>query len=477
MATHASAKPTLGPRNLSFIHAVGQTLAIGPIFSAGVLIGLVGTVAGFSAPLSILIGSLGALALGYVVSLFAQTYTGAGAVYEYLARSTTTSLGVIAAGIYFLGTLFTGSGGIYLAIGFFGSNFLAEYLNLSLSPFIVGLLALVLVFLLNHYGVRITINAVITFAILAAIPFVILAVATVLQGGAAGNTLRTFLPVNGWGATLYGVLYAVLLFVGFEAAASISEEMHSPKSHIPIAVLLTIMIGTAFYALMGYASTIGFGEQAITAGAWQNAASPFHDLATQYVGSWLAPLVDLAIILDMLSLALAFMVTTARGVFALARDRLLPRSFTAISRHHTPLAGNLVVVAWSIFLLALSWLWNWQGTNHLPPIMQWFSITATTGSFLVELIYLLLAIAAVRLIIRRNGGGFAAFWRCAIVLVGALVPLLAFRGALWPFPAYPDSLGAWLALLSILLVGGWYLALQAMRPEAIERAALHATEL
>jgi hypothetical protein len=51
MATHASAKPTLGPRNLSFIHAVGQTLAIGPIFSAGVLIGLVGTVAGFSAPL------------------------------------------------------------------------------------------------------------------------------------------------------------------------------------------------------------------------------------------------------------------------------------------------------------------------------------------------------------------------------------------------------------------------------------------
>jgi amino acid transporter len=179
----------------------------------------------------------------------------------------------------------------------------------------------------------------------------------------------------------------------------------------------------------------------------------------------------------MLSLALAFMVTTARGVFALARDRLLPRPFTAISRHHTPLAGNLVVVAWSIFLLALSWLWNWQGTNHLPPIMQWFSITATTGSFLVEMIYLLLAIAAVRLIIRRNGGGFAAFWRCAIVLVGALVPLLAFRGALWPFPAYPDSLGAWLALLSILLVGGWYLALRAMRPEAIERAALHATEL
>lgn len=473
----ATSKPTLGPRNLDFIHAVGQTLAIGPMFSAGVLIGLVGSVAGFSAPLSIIIGSLGALALGYVVSLFAQTYTGAGAVYEYLARSTTTSLGVLAAGIYFLGTLFTGSGGIYLAIGFFGSNFLLDNLRLSLSPYLLGLAALLLVFLLNHYGVRIAINAVITFAVLAAIPFLILAVGIIVQGGAEGNTLRAFLPVTGWGTTLYGVLYAVLLFVGFEAAASISEEMHSPKSHIPIAVLLTIVIGTVFYTLMGYAATIGFGEQAVAAGAWQNSASPFHDLAVQYVGGWLAPLIDLAIILDMLSLALAFMVTTARGVFALARDRLLPHSLTALSRHHTPLAGNLVVVGWSVFLLLLSWLWDWNGANHLPPIMQWFSITATTGSFLVELIYLLLAIAAIRLIVQRNGGGFPVIWRSAIVLVGALVPLLAFRGALWPFPAYPDSLGAWLALVSVVLVGVWFAVLRATRPQAIQRAALHATEL
>jgi amino acid transporter len=318
---------------------------------------------------------------------------------------------------------------------------------------------------------------VITFAVLAAIPFIILAVAIIFQGGAGGNTVRALLPVSGWGAALYGVLYAVLLFVGFEAAASISEEMHSPKSHIPIAVLLTIAVGTVFYTLMGYAAAIGFGEQAVDAGVWQNTANPFHDLAIQYVGGWLGQVIDLAIILDMLSLALAFMVTTARGVFALSRDGLLPRTLVAVSRHHTPLAGNLVVVGWSIFLLVLSWLWDWQGANHLPPIMQWFSITATTGAFLVELIYLLLAVAAVRLIARRHRSGFPVLWRSAIVLIGAMVPILAFRGALWPFPAYPDSLGAWLALASILVVGVWYTVLRVTRPEAIQRAALHATEL
>ncbi len=477
MTTKSAVQASLGPRSLSFIHAVGQTLAIGPIFSAGVLIGLVATVAGYGAPLSILLGSLGALALGYVVSLFAQTYSGAGAIYEYLAHSTTKDLGVIAAGLYFIGTLFLGSGGIYLAIGFFASNFLSMELGLSFSPYLLGLLALLVVFLLNHYGVKITINAVITLAVLSAIPFLILAITIIARGGVDGNSLQAFLPQAGWGGTFYGILFAVLLFVGFEAAASISEEMHSPKSHIPIAVLLTISIGIVFYSLLGYAATIGFGKAAVEAGIWEQAESPFSELARTYVGGWLATLIDLAIILDMLSLSLAFMVTTARGVFALARDQLLPRQLAAVSRHHTPLAGNLVVLIWSIFLLALSWSWDWGGANRLPPIMQWFSITATTGSFLIEFIYLVLALAALRLIVRRNSSAFAVAWRSVVVLVGALVPILAFRGALWPFPPYPDSLGAWLALVTAGIVALWYGVLKATRPQAIRNAALHATEL
>ncbi|MCS7051411.1 MAG: amino acid permease, partial [Thermomicrobium sp.] len=203
----------------------------------------------------------------------------------------------------------------------------------------------------------------------------------------------------------------------------------------------------------------------------------FYDLAHQYVGGWLATLIDLGIILDMLSLSLAFMVTTARGVFALARDHLLPAPLAAVSRHHTPLAGNLVVLGWSLVLLGLSWVWDWNGANHLPPIMQWFSITATTGSFLVELIYLVLAIAAVRLLFARHGSSIAFAWRALVVLIGALVPILAFRGALWPFPSYPDNLGAWFALAAIVLAGLWYLVLRFTRPQAIRRAALHATDL
>ena len=72
----------LSERRLTSIHAIGQSLAIGPMFSAGLLTGLVAGVAGFSAPLSVLLGAIGALCLAFVVSVYARRYSGAGAVYE-----------------------------------------------------------------------------------------------------------------------------------------------------------------------------------------------------------------------------------------------------------------------------------------------------------------------------------------------------------------------------------------------------------
>ena len=90
-------RPQLGERRLTAIHAIGQSLAIGPMFSAGLLTGLVASVAGFSSPLSVLLGSIGALCLGYVISVYARRYSGAGAIYEYLVHGAHPSVGVFGA--------------------------------------------------------------------------------------------------------------------------------------------------------------------------------------------------------------------------------------------------------------------------------------------------------------------------------------------------------------------------------------------
>ncbi|MGH3261852.1 MAG: hypothetical protein ACRDNS_07650, partial [Trebonia sp.] len=119
MSDHAAGRAgasqaDLGPRRLSLIHAVGQALGIGPIFSVGLVSGLVAGVAGFNTPLSIVFGDIGALGIAYAISLYARRFAGAGAMYEYLARSVGKSFGIFSGGTYLCGALMLGAGGTYL---------------------------------------------------------------------------------------------------------------------------------------------------------------------------------------------------------------------------------------------------------------------------------------------------------------------------------------------------------------------------
>src|SRR5215213_6393320 len=124
-----SGQGSLGPRRLTTVHAVGQALAIGPIFSAGLVSGLVANAAGFNTPLSVLLGSIGALGLAYVIAIYARRYAGAGAIYEYLSQAVTSSFGLFSAGVFLLGTLFLGAGGIYIGLGFLTDGFFNTHLH------------------------------------------------------------------------------------------------------------------------------------------------------------------------------------------------------------------------------------------------------------------------------------------------------------------------------------------------------------
>ena len=99
-----------------------------------------------------------------------------------------------------------------------------------------GMIALAIVLVFNYFGVRLAIRVMLTFALLSFIPMVILAVVIIGKGGKDGNTLATmFNPgetslfgITG-GGVLGGILLGILLFVGFEAAAS---SARSPRIHI-----------------------------------------------------------------------------------------------------------------------------------------------------------------------------------------------------------------------------------------------------
>src|SRR5437588_9166397 len=393
------AQPHLGERHLTTRHAIGQALAIGPIFSVGLVSGLVANVAGYSTPASIVLGSIGSIGLAYVIAIYARRYAGAGAIFEYLSHAVHNSFGIFSGAVYLLGTLFLGAGGIYIGLGFLIQGFFDAHIHTSIPWWTGGAACLILAFLLNHFGVRLAIRGVLTLAAISSIPFLILAVMIIAKGVSGGNPLSVFSPSEtSWNAVFNGILFAVTLFIGFEAAASIAEETENPRKSIPIAVVGAVAISAALYVFVTYAATIGFGKAALEKGAWFASPSPMGDLANTYVGSWLSWLIDLVIILDALSLSIAIMVTASRIIFAFGRDGLLPKAAAATTRRDTPIAGNVAIAVWSILLLIWAGVTKYGDPVKLPNPIEAFNITTSAGSYLVELIYIFLALFALKLL-------------------------------------------------------------------------------
>lgn len=463
--------------SLGTLHAIGQSLAIGPIFSAGMLTATVASVGGFNSPMAVLLAFIGSLCLAYVVSLFARRYAGAGAVYEYLARGVTNSFGIFSAGIYGLGMLLLGGSSLFVGIGYLIQGFFSTHLSMSIPYWAGAVVALAYVLFMNYRGVRLAINAVLVLCALSAIPFVLLSIVIIAKGGAAGNTLSVFSASSvGWGNVFHAVLFGVLLFVGFEASAAIAEETRQPHRSIPIAVLGTVAITGVFFLLVTYAGAVGFGEKALSgsSNAWLAAASPFGSLATRYVGSWLAWIIDLVVIIDAISCALAFVVTITRVTFALARDKFLPAPLARVSRHQTPLGSTVLVAVVAVIVIVWSGLSDYgAGMGGVTNPFAAFLIMNSAGSYLVQLIYIFLALAALGVVV-RSGVNASLLWKVPVIIIGLIVPILAFKGSLWPFPSYPASISFWIPVALIAVTVAWWAFVRLKHPARVTSAASYA---
>lgn len=493
----ATPAASLGKKNLTTIHAVAQALAIGPMFSAAIILGGISRPdigAGWNATLAVLIAGLGVLAIAYTVSLYARRYAGAGAVYEYLTHGAHPWVGVLTAGFFFMGALFLGGGGIYLGLGILSDGFWKAHISDSGPAWWVwGLIALGIVLVLNHIGVRLAIRAMLTFAAISFVPMLILAIVIVGKGGNGGNTLSMFnwhetslFGVTG-GGVLGGVLLGILLFVGFEAAASIGEESADPRRSIPRALIGTVAVAAAFFVFMAYAFSIGYGKADVGKGAWAFSPSAVDDLGTKYIGSWYATILDLIVILDAMALALAICVLIGRGFFALGRDGLLPKVFAKTSRYDTPWVGNLMVAVGGIGLIVITLLTDYGSRfGFLDPAgkftpffpndqFAFFILSATVGSFAIELVYLVLAVFAFRLVAKSGNKP----WQYVVVAAAVATPVLGFYGALNPAPHdrsnYNWEAAYWtIGLIVVALV--WFAIVVTTRRSSVDNAAAHAAE-
>jgi amino acid transporter len=428
----------LGAKVLSLPDVIAQSVGfMGPVFSSAFVIPLVvgvisasGKGGGVASPLSVLIAGVGVFALGWIISSYAREVHAAGSLYDYVTRGLGKRVGTAAGWLYYGGVVVLLVGLLLLIGGYLQSTILSEFKVSPLPSWAWTAIIIALIAAILYFGVRLSTRTQLVLALVSIIVLTVFFISVIVKLGSA-NSARPFEPsssADGWSGIFFGVLYGVLLFVGFETAANLAEETPKPRREIPIAVMTTAGIATAIYLLATYVEVAGFhySLKAITAAA----SAPLFALgaaksAGGYGGTWIDRLLELVVLFDMLAVAIGCAVSASRGIFAMARDRRIPASLAITSkRHGSPLGAGVFVIGVAIAVLLMNQFWT--SLFALPATPHYFAMFAwgsTFGGFALVVVYLLMCIGSLR--------SFATSRRRVSIVVSAIVGILITGGAIF----------------------------------------------
>ena len=258
--TDGSGYERLGRRRLKLIDVIAQSVGlIGPVFSAAFLIPLIagfgfsGEGAGIATPFAVVLAAIGVLALGWIVAQYAKRVHAAGSLYDYVTMGLGSRVGGWAGWVYYGGTLLLSSSFAVLVVWFLRDNVLPAYgIDPIMPSWAWSLIFVALVFLVLAAGVQISTRLQLVLALVSAAVVLAFLVSVIID--APENSLRAFDPTQAPSYTgiLFGVLYGVLIFVGFESAANLAEETERPKRAIPRAVTLSVLTVWVFFVIGAY---------------------------------------------------------------------------------------------------------------------------------------------------------------------------------------------------------------------------------
>ncbi|MEV3854358.1 APC family permease [Streptomyces sp. NPDC050095] len=369
--------------------------------------------------------SHGAVALVYVVATIAMAFTAfsyaqmvrvapkAGSVYAYARVGLGNGPGFVAGWMAMLDYL------LIPAVAYLFSGIAMNALVPSVSRWVWTALAVVITTVLNLWGVRAAARvgfAVLALEIVVLVVFIVSAVVVLIRDGAERGWLS---PLTGDGtqgtfalsAVIGAVSVAVLSYLGFDAIATFAEEVTGGSAKVARAVLFCLALTGVLFVLQTY--LVALLEPTTSA---QLAADPgkqgsaFYDAVDTSVGGWLHDLVAVSKAIGAAFAALAGQAAAGRLVFAMARDRRLPK---ALSRTDSGVPRRALLVAAVITLVAAVWAARRDdGLDHLTSVVDIGALSAFT----------LLHASVVGYFVVQRRGGAVSWWRHVLIpVLGAAI--------------------------------------------------------
>jgi len=424
--------------------AVAFSIIAGAQYAAGAL------------PLAVLIALVACICVAISIGELARHIPSAGGLYAYTSKGLHPGVGFLVAwGYAFVEPLVAPL--LYLILGIVVSGTLAAEFKCSLcdpNQWAVWVaIAAVVVFILGYFGVRLSTR---TGALLGAFEigvFAVLAVWLILKAdhqtfkvfGTGTATAQNFAGLKG---VFAGSIYAILAFIGFEAAAPLAEETRDPRSNIRRAVVYSCLGIGLFYVLTTYAATVFFGPGKMAGFGAFNNQDPWEGIA-HMVWPTLWVLVFLAIANSAVANSNAGANATTRTWYAMGRIRLLPRIFASVHpRWNTPDVATVVQLVVGVGVAL--------GLGFAFGPFPAFVLVATMITAVVILIYIALNVAVITFYLRERRDEFNVIKHLVVPIVG-----IAFFVPAW-LTAMGITVFSFVAKLSGpaahvgIIVGAWY---------------------
>ncbi|MCA9478003.1 MAG: amino acid permease [Nanoarchaeota archaeon] len=388
--------PTL-KRELGLFHVTAY--GVGLILGAGiyVLAGKAAGVAGNAVWLSFLIAAIVAALTGLSYAELSSRFSKDSGEFYYVMKAMGKNIGLLVGNlVIFAGIISTSA----VALGFAG-----YFSSLFSLPDILGiaLVATVLFSLVNFMGIK---QAAWLNVVFTAIEVGGLLLIIGLGSRFIGSVNYLSFP------SLQGVFSASALvffsFLGFQSIVKLSEETKKPAKTIPKALLLSILITTIIYILIGVSIVSVMDWQALGV-----SASPLADVAAAVMGSKAFVLLAIIALFSTANTVLIGLISVSRIIYGMGREHSLPRFLGKIhEKTKTPL--NSIVVATVLVLLFI--------------LMGDISLIANTTNFVVFVIFIFVNLSVI--LLRFRSAPAKSKSRFSIPLSIGKIPLPAVLGIL-----------------------------------------------
>jgi amino acid transporter len=391
---------------------------------------------GYASPAAFAVATvaLTIFSVGYIA--MCRRVTSAGGFYTFITRGLGRVLG-LGSGLLIALCYMVFTAAVTGTMGYFASTTVASLTGLDLPAWVYMIVGLALMTTFALFHIELTAKVLGVALVAEIVVLTVLAVGVFASGGAEGFSLAPLNPfaifdnpaavqVFGAGASGIALFAAFWSWVGFEMAPNYAEETRDPHKIARTATYGSVIGLGVLYVIISYVYVTGWGltgsVEAVKAQYAGEIASAFYPLTDRYVGAWATVLMEILIVTGSFACAMAFFNTSARYLFALGREGVLPRALARTSHRHSPATASMTVtVLVGLYCLAFV-IYDPSNEGALLKLGTWSPLLGVLGILGVQA---LVSIAIIRYFLTTARDGFH-WWS---TLVAPVLGFAAMAGA------------------------------------------------